>query len=542
MNYPYKIKNLTLPSFFNSSVLLHKDKPLFAYAGEKPFSYSEFKNKVDSTVKLLQESGIKKDDKIILLSENMPHWAVAYFSVTYFGGVIVPILTDFHTDDVHRIIEHSEAKAVFVSKKFQKTIEKSTTKNLKVAINLDSLELIDSLSNTEYIETQPKEYEQTTPKEDDLAGIIYTSGTTGNSKGVMLSHKNLVTNALSTFEKIKIESKDIFLSILPLAHTFECTTGMLVPILNGASVYYIKKPPTPSVLLKVFASVKPTIILSVPLIIEKIYKTKVLPTFTNSFYMKFLYKIPFIRKELNKIAGAKLIKSFGGRLKIFGLGGAPLSPYVEKFLNEANFPYMVGYGLTETAPLLTAGIFTEKQKIKSAGTPFYGVEIKIKNPNKKTGEGEILARSPSIMMGYYKNDEQTAEVMEDDWFLTGDLGYLDDEGYLFISGRSKNVIIGSSGENIYPEQIESLINRDAIIADSLVMLSDSKLIARIHLDYEKLDKNIKKDEIKNLLESKRVEINSQLSSFSRMNSFIEQEEEFIKTPTKKIKRFLYTKN
>jgi len=542
MNYPYKIKNLTLPSFFNSSVLLHKDKPLFAYAGEKPFSYSEFKNKVDSTVKLLQDSGIKKDDKVILLSENMPHWAVAYFSVTYFGGVIVPILTDFHTDDVHRIIEHSEAKAVFVSKKFQKTIEKSTTKNLKVAINLDSLELIDSLSNTEYIATQPKEYEQTTPKEDDLAGIIYTSGTTGNSKGVMLSHKNLVTNALSTFEKIKIESKDIFLSILPLAHTFECTTGMLVPILNGASVYYIKKPPTPSVLLKVFASVKPTIILSVPLIIEKIYKTKVLPTFTNSFYMKFLYKIPFIRKELNKIAGAKLIKSFGGRLKIFGLGGAPLSPYVEKFLNEANFPYMVGYGLTETAPLLTAGIFTEKQKIKSAGTPFYGVEIKIKNPNKKTGEGEILARSPSIMMGYYKNDEQTAEVMEDDWFLTGDLGYLDDEGYLFISGRSKNVIIGSSGENIYPEQIESLINRDAIIADSLVMLSDSKLIARIHLDYEKLDKNIKKDKIKNLLESKRVEINSQLSSFSRMNSFIEQEEEFIKTPTKKIKRFLYTKN
>jgi len=542
MNYPYKIKNLTLPSFFNSSVLLHKDKPLFAYAGEKPFSYSEFKNKVDNTVKLLQDSGIKKDDKVILLSENMPHWAVAYFSVTYFGGVIVPILTDFHTDDVHRIIEHSEAKAVFVSKKFQKTIEKSTTKNLKVAINLDSLELIDSLSNTEYIATQPKEYEQTTPKEDDLAGIIYTSGTTGNSKGVMLSHKNLVTNALSTFEKIKIESKDIFLSILPLAHTFECTTGMLVPILNGASVYYIKKPPTPSVLLKVFASVKPTIILSVPLIIEKIYKTKVLPTFTNSFYMKFLYKIPFIRKELNKIAGAKLIKSFGGRLKIFGLGGAPLSPYVEKFLNEANFPYMVGYGLTETAPLLTAGIFTEKQKIKSAGTPFYGVEIKIKNPNEKTGEGEILARSPSIMMGYYKNDEQTAEVMEDDWFLTGDLGYLDDEGYLFISGRSKNVIIGSSGENIYPEQIESLINRDAIIADSLVMLSDSKLIARIHLDYEKLDKNIKKDEIKNLLESKRVEINSQLSSFSRINSFIEQEEEFIKTPTKKIKRFLYTKN
>ncbi len=540
MHYPYEnLKDLTLSSFIDRAVSLHSQNQLFAYVGEKPFNYLEFGNKVQNMVKLLQESGIKKDDKVMLLSENMPHWAVAYFATTYFGAVIVPVLTDFHKEDIHRILEHSQAKAVFVSKKFEKTIKDSQINELKIAINLDKLILIDELSDKIYLSQEDKNYEQTKPKEDDLATIIYTSGTTGNSKGVMLSHKNLITNTLSTFEKIDINQDDIFLSILPLAHTFECTTGMLLPILNGASVHYIKKPPTPSILMKALSSVKPTVIISVPLIIEKIYKSKVLPTFTNSLIMRILYKIPFIRKRLNILAGSKLLESFGGKLKIFGIGGAPLSPYVEKFLNEAKFPYMVGYGLTETAPLLTAGIFTEKQKIKSAGTSFYGVEIKIKNPNPKTGEGEIMARSPSVMMGYYKNEKQTAEVMEDDWFLTGDLGYLDKDGYLFISGRSKNVILGSSGENIYPEQIESLINKDEDILDSLMMMSDSKLIARIHLDYERFADDITQEEIEDILEKKRVKINSQLSSFSKMNKFIEQKEEFIKTPTKKIKRYLY---
>jgi long-chain acyl-CoA synthetase len=387
-----------------------------------------------------------------------------------------------------------------------------------------------------------------TVKEDDLAALIYTSGTTGHSKGVMLSHKNLVTNALSTHCILEIHNKDIFLSILPLAHTYECTVGLIVPILHGASVAYVDKTPTPSVLLKAFAIVRPTMMLSVPLIIEKIYKNKVLPKFTGSLLMRLLYKIPFVRKKLNKIAGKKLIETFGGRLKFFGIGGAPLSPFVEKFLIEAEFPYTIGYGLTETAPLLAGTNLSLTPKFKSTGPAFYGVELKIKDPNPINGEGEIIAKSPSVMLGYYKDKEKTEEVMEDGWFLTGDLGYMDDEGFLFIRGRSKNVIIASDGKNIYPEQLESVINQNEAVLDSLVMEQDGKLIARVHLDYELMDEKfhanknadakVSEDIIK-FLEEMRIEVNEQVAASSKIIKFMEQIEPFVKTPTKKIKRYLY---
>ena len=238
-------------------------------------------------------------------------------------------------------------------------------------------------------------------------------------------------------------------------------SGLIVPILHGSSVYYIDKAPTPSVLLKAFAIVRPTMILSVPLIIEKIYKNKVLAKFNSSFILKNLYKIPFFRKILNRAAGKKLIETFGGRVRFFGIGGAALSPYVEQFLMEAEFPYIIGYGLTEAAPLIAGGsVIDGIVKVKSTGTPFYGVTVKIKDKDPVTGEGEIIVKSPSVMLGYYKDKEKTKEVMQDGWFLTGDLGYMDEDGFLFISGRSKNVIIGSGGENIYPEQIESIINQN----------------------------------------------------------------------------------
>lgn len=387
------------------------------------------------------------------------------------------------------------------------------------------------------------------PQEDDLAAIIYTSGTTGHSKGVMLSHKNLVTNALSAYNKVTITKEDVFLSILPLAHTFECTAGFIVPILHGSSIYYIDKVPTPSVLLKAFEVVKPTMMFSVPLIMEKIYKNKILPKFTGSFIMRLLYKIPIIRKILNSIAGKKLFKSFGGRLRFFGIGGAGLSPFVEQFLIEAGFPYVIGYGLTETSPLIAGSKLGEKPRFKSTGTPFGGVSIKIKDKDPQTGEGEIVVQSPSVMLGYYKDEAKTAEIMEDGWFLTGDLGYIDDDGYLYISGRSKNVIIGSGGENIFPEQIEAIINQQEAVLDSLVLQQEDKLIARIHLDYELLDKKFRantnpdakvKEEINAFLEQMRNEVNSQLASYSKIVKFVEQIEPFVKTPTKKIKRYLYT--
>jgi len=300
------------------------------------------------------------------------------------------------------------------------TIEEDDNENVKFVIKLDTLEMIDELTHKSYISKIKEKISTsskipTKPDEDDLASLLYTSGTTGHSKGVMLSHKNLVTNALSAFDNIDLRDDDILLSILPLAHTFECTVGLTVPLVHGASINYIDKVPTPSVLIKAFEIVKPTMMISVPLIIEKIYKNKVLAKFNSSVITKFLYKIPFFRKQLNKIAGKKLLQTFGGRIRFFGIGGAALSKFVEQFLYEAEFPYVIGYGLTETAPMLTGGaIIGERTKPYSAGKAMYGVELKIV-------KGEIYAKSPSIMMGYYKDQAKTDEVMDDGWFLTGSI-------------------------------------------------------------------------------------------------------------------------
>jgi len=552
MKYPYEnLDTFTLPNLLDRSVELYKDKKVLSKVDQEPMTYNELAYNVHNIIQMLKNNGIRKGDKVALLSENMPNWAIAYFSVTYFGGVIVPILPDFHPADVQHIIRHSEAKAVFVSKRHFQTIEELEDSNMKFVIQLDDLTIIDELTNHTYISKLTQRIaskELPKPVEDDMAALLYTSGTTGHSKGVMLSHKNLVTNAMSAYKNVTIVPEDTFLSILPLAHTLECTVGMIVPILHGSDVVYIDKVPTPNVLLKAFSSVKPTMMLSVPLIIEKIYKNKILPKFTGSFIMRTLYSISFTRKQLNKIAGKKLIETFGGRIKFFGIGGAALPRYVEQFLKEAEFPYIVGYGLTETSPLIAGGRLGMPIKIGSTGLPMVGVNVKIEDANPTTGEGEIVVKSPSVMLGYYKDEKQTAEVIKDDWFYTGDLGYIDDDGYLFISGRSKNVIIGSGGENIYPEQIEGIINQNKTVLDSLVMQKDAKLIARIHLDYELIDKMFKanhtteaevKEKIENYLEEMRQEVNNKVASFAKIQKFVEQIEPFVKTPTKKIKRFLY---
>jgi len=541
MNYPYKnLTTYTLPTLLERSVTLYSKNKALGTVSQEAFTYNEFYTQVKKTIDILRENGISQGDKVLLLSENMPQWAIAYFAVTFFGAIIVPILPDFHPEDVHRIIEHSEVKAVFVSKKHLQTIKQynDDKTHIDFIIELESLKILDELSKKKTISKLLEPLYL--PREDDPASLIYTSGTTGNSKGVMLSHKNLVTNAMSAYIQVTIKPEDIFLSILPLAHTLESTVGLIVPILHGSSIYYIDKVPTPSVLVKAFKLIRPTMMISVPLIIEKIYKSKVLPQFTNSFILKNLYKVSFIRKKLNAIAGKKLLETFGGRLRFFGIGGAGISPFVEQFLIEANFPFIIGYGLTETAPLLAGSILGEKIKHRSTGVAMAGVELKIKNRDPQTGEGEIIAKSPSIMIGYYKDEKRTAEVMEDGWFSTGDLGYIDDEGYLFISGRSKNVIIGSGGENIYPEQIEAVINQNKFVLDALMLQKEHQLIAKINLNYELLEESLTEENKIELLEEIRKDINSQISSFSRMVKFIEEKEPFIKTPTKKIKRYLYT--
>jgi long-chain acyl-CoA synthetase len=320
------------------------------------------------------------------------------------------------------------------------------------------------------------------------------------------------------------------------------------PILVGIPVYYLSKPPTAAILLPALKKVKPSIMISVPLIIEKIYKMKILPEINRKAISRNLYKIPFVRKKINKVAGKKLKDTFGGNLRMFCIGGAALAPDVEKFLKEANFPYAMGYGLTETAPLVT-GTDNFGVRAGASGTVLFGMEVKIVNPDDVTGEGDVYIKGPNVMKGYYKDPEKSKEVLTDDgWFISGDLGYLDKDGFLFLKGRSKNVIIGSNGKNIYPEEIESVISENSLVLETLVYETGGKIIARVHLNYEELDeelglKDVNESEarkkIEGLLNSIMEMTNKRVSSFSKINKIVEQPEPFEKTPTKKIKRYLY---
>ncbi len=567
MTKPFiKLPTLTLKALFDYSTETYADRPAVQFVDADPITYAQLAQNVEILQGILHTYGIKSGDRVALYSENMPNWSAIYFAVTTMGAVIVPILPDFHTSEAMHIAIHAECKAAFISQKlFEVMLDETQPPEMNLLVITDNLNILKKLSTPSTVDKvlkkggehlskameklgkENKEDEETIIEEEDLAAIIYTSGTTGNSKGVMLSHKNLVFDATASQKMVDIFSTDRFLSILPLAHTYECTVGMIVPFLNGASIHYIQKPPTPTILIKAMSTVKPDFMLTVPLVIEKIYKNKILPNFQKNLLIKMLYAIPFVRKKLNKIAGKKLIETFGGKIRFFGVGGAGLSPIVEKFLREAQFPYCIGYGLTETAPLL-AGTNPSKTKYKAIGPVIPGAELELRDQNEE-GIGTLWARGPNVMMGYYKDPEKTAEVIDDEgWFNTEDIGYLDEDGYFFMSGRAKNIIVGSSGENIYPEQIEAAINAHTFVADSLVYDDKGTLTARIHLDYDKLDEILgvsKKSETKmhakvdDLLEKIRLEVNENISAFSRIRKVIEQREPFIKTPTKKIKRYLY---
>ena len=559
-------ENLTLRAILDRSVRLFPQHVAVSYADGDPILYKDFKNQVDHLSAFLQDQGIGENDTVAIIGENGPNWGIAFFAVTTMGAVAVPILPDFHTSEVHHILRHSESKAIFVSQRFFDKVEDLSLDKFRSIILLDDFSIIGAETSKvrlkKLLEEGGKELKKIKnavlrmagilPEivdEDRLASIVYTSGTTGHSKGVMLSHKNLVSNARATTEVVTVGETDKMLSILPLAHVYECTLGLIIPIMKGAAIYYLRKPPTAAVLIPALAKVKPTMMLSVPLIIEKMYKQRILPEINSKRILRLVYRFPLVRKRINRIAGKKLLALFGGQLRIFCIGGASLSSEVEKFLREAGFPYAIGYGLTETSPLL-AGTNQKHTRFRSTGPALPGVEIRIAVPNQRTGEGEILVRGDSVMKGYYHDPERTAEVFSaDGWFKTGDLGYLDAGNYLYIRGRLKNVIIGPSGENIYPEAIESVIYRSDIVLESLVFQDQESLSARVHLDYEKLDleftanhlgrKQIE-ERIAALLEDVRKQVNTQVSSFSRISRVIEQTEPFEKTPTQKIKRYLYT--
>lgn len=559
------LQELTLKHLLENSAAEYKDKKLFGFVDGGILSYADFKTQVDLISTFLLGQGVGHGDRVALLSENCPHWGVAYFAVTCIGAIIVPILNDFHTSEIHHIIQHSEARAIFVSEKLYAKIEEYKSDDDLKIILLDDFSIVQRNTSKDILKKLIADGSKELQKiknlvlkfsgllnekvsEDDVASIIYTSGTTGHSKAVMLSHKNILSDAIATRKYVPEEIECRMISLLPLAHVYECTLGMIFPILIGGTVYYLRKPPTAAVLLPPLAELKPTVLLSVPLIIEKMYKGKILPEINKKKLVKLAYKVPSLRKAINKAAGKKLLKTFGGELKLFCIGGASLSSEVELFLREAGFPYSIGYGLTETSPLV-AGTGAKDTKYLSTGPASIGAELKIDSPDPKTGEGEILVRGAMVMKGYYKDSEKTKEVISSDgWFRTGDLGCFDKDGYLYIKGRLKNMILGSSGENIYPEAIESIVNRSGFVLESIVFKQNGQLAARVFLDYEKIDAHFetqKKSEseqrkvIMGVLDQLKEEVNNNVSSFAKINKMIEQVNPFEKTPTQKIKRYLY---
>ncbi len=564
------LENNTLAALTKRSFSLYKDRLFVSNIDDIAITYAQAEAKIAQLHSLFAELGIKQGDKVAICSENMPHWGIVYLAVSSFGAVVVPILADFHGNEIRHIIKHSQAVAIFVSQKIQvKLNAKEFSSSLQYLFALETLRLLEDNSakkspllskgvekvarikeKTQQLAHRHSERPPLIINENDLAVIIYTSGTTGQSKGVMLSHKNIIAQLQQIQSLMEIHAQDRFLSILPLAHTYECSVGFLLPFAKGAAIYYISKVPSPKVMLAAMQQVRPTCMLSVPLVIEKIYKCKVQAEFNKNSVIKFLYrKLPVVRKKLNKMAGKQLKQSFGGQMRLFGIGGAKLSPFVETFLQEADFPYAIGYGLTETAPIIAAAI-PGRTQVGTTGIILPHIEYRFKKTSAGGRDGELHVRGPNIMCGYYKDPLRSAEVLDaDGWLNTGDLGFLDEQGILTINGRSKNVIIGASGENIYPEAIESLINEHPLVLDSLVYENEHKVVAKIHIDYELFDEshNISKasdsalhEDILSLLEEIRRVVNGQLASYARISRVIEQQEAFIKTPTKKIKRYLYT--
>lgn len=537
----------TLYELARNSVEKFASKIAFSMFEGEDVTYAEAGRRIAKVQEILIGAGLRAGDKVALLSSNMPNWGVCYFAVTSAGMVAVPILPDFSGEELDMIIEHSEAKALLVSDKLFTKLSRETIERLNVVVRTKNLGVI--------AQRVREEGSTGIPKPDDIAVIIYTSGTTSKPKGVMLTHAALCAQVTISSSIFPVDGDDTFLSVLPLSHTYECSIGMIYPFSMGTRIVYLDRPPTASALMPALRAVRPTVMLIVPLVIEKIYRHQVLAKFNSTRFWRTLYRIGFLRRYLNRMAGKKLMKLFGGRLRFLGIGGAKLDGGAEKFLLEAKVPYAIGYGLTETAPLL-AGAAPSMVRLGSTGPQAPGVQLRLENINPETRQGEIVARTPSAMVGYFKNPEATKEVFTaDGWFRTGDLGEFDKDGWLYIKGRLKNMIVGPGGENIYPEDIETVLNSHVCIADSIVTEQEGRLIALVHFNREEIESMIddwreewegKKEAWEAKTEQLKKEImdfvNAKVNRFSRISEVVEEKDDFVKTPTQKIKRFLYNKS
>jgi long-chain acyl-CoA synthetase len=622
----------TFPALFRNSIKKFGDCPALSLVDGEPLTYKQLAVRVESAARMLAGLGLDKGTKTAIFSTSMPNWGIAYFAIVNYGGIAVPLLPDFSAAEVESIIGHCGVDALIVSESLYRRIESLGDKLPPVIIKIDNFSVIrggdvvkkissakNLLSftvNEAFSENSVKSIaavdatavydsdfscvalKDADVKEEDTASIIYTSGTTGRSKGVELTHRNLVWNAVQGQTMHRVNKYDRCLSFLPMSHVYEFTIDFTMQMMNGSCVYYLGRPPTVSALLPAFTKVRPTIVCSVPLIIEKLYKNKVLPEIEKNPLLAKLYGIPLFRRMINKKAGKKLKAVFGGWLQFFGIGGAKVDKQVERFMKEAKFPYAIGYGLTETSPLL-AGCGPASTIPGTIGGVLEGVELAILDPDPVTKVGEVIARGPNVMKGYYKDPVLTSSVFttKDDtcgegWFKTGDLGTLERmHGQLRLSlkGRSKNMILGPAGENIYPEDIEFVLNQYPLISESLVVEGKDGLVALVHFDEEKLQAEaerraalqarvqaVKSGELKlheavgqtvseavqnakdaasarnqdirsailyqreAILNEIQYFVNSKVNRTSHISS-VEPVDEFEKTASQKIKRYLYTR-
>ncbi|RME75680.1 MAG: AMP-forming long-chain acyl-CoA synthetase [Chloroflexi bacterium] len=549
------LERYTLDHFFERIQAKYGPLTALATVGETPITYAELGERVANLQEVLRQAGIKKGSRVVILGPSSPNWGIAFLAVVTMGAVAVPVMDEFPDVDIEHIIQHAEVQATFTTESLFQSLSTPSLQNGQPVFNLKDFSVLSGSAPSTFwsdVQTRIKagrDGHGGDPEisEDDLALILYTSGTTGHSKGVMLTHKNLVTNLMSgPYIVGTIDENSVMLGILPLAHAFGLITTFLAPMYCGATTYYLDKKPSPRILLRAMQEVRPTVMGAVPLIFEKIYQNQIMSTISRNKALSLATRIPGVKKGFYKLAGRKIKQAFGGRLDTVFIGGASINREVEVFLRTAGIPYTCGYGLSECSPIVS-GVAPHEHRIGAVGRAIPGVSIKIADPDPATGVGEILVKGPNVMRGYYKNEAATQRVFtEDGWLITGDRGYLDEDGFLYIRGRSKNVIVGPSGENIYPEIIEDLLRESLYVEEALVYMADRQLVARIYPNYAYIqglypnkDESDLADDIARILENVRRETNERLPAFSQIQRVIEQRTPFLKTPTQKIKRAEY---
>ena len=517
--------------------------------------YKDVARKIEKLHIIFEESGIQKGDKIAVCGRNSSHWGVTFLATVTYGAVIVPILHEFKADNVHNIVNHSEAKLLFVGDIVWENLNENAMPNLEGIILMNDFTLLVSRSEKlnyarEHLnELFGKKFPRNFRREhvsyfkespDELAVLNYTSGTTSYSKGVMLPYRALWSNIQFAFDVLKLNPGDKLVSMLPMAHMYGLAFEFLYEFSAGCHIYFLTRMPSPKIILQAFAEVKPQLVIAVPLIIEKIIKKNVLPKLETPT-MKLLLKVPIVSDKIKATVREQIMNAFGGNFYEIVVGGAAFNQEVEQFLRSINFPYTVGYGMTECAPIICYEDW-KRFKQASCGKPVPRMEVKILSPDPQNIVGEIVCKGDNVMLGYYKTPEATAEVLDKDgWLHTGDLGVMDAEGNITIKGRSKNMLLGPSGQNIYPEEIEDKLNNMPYVSESIIIQqADGKLAALIYPDFDDaFAHGLDEKAIEKAMEENRVQLNTELPAYSQIARYKIYHEEFEKTPKKSIKRFLY---